>query len=83
MGLLDNLSSVLSTVNKALKSDAAQQIISAVTQAANNGGNFDIADGLKAALKVGIETAATNLGKEDGYLADGKWRYNPSSCRNS
>jgi hypothetical protein len=70
MGLLDNLSSVLSTVNKALKSDAAQQIISAVTQAANNGGNFDIADGLKAALKVGIETAATNLGKEDGYLAD-------------
>lgn len=69
MGLLDNLSSVFSTVNKVLKSKEAQEIISAVTQA-NNGGNFDIAEGLKAALKVGIETAATNLGKENGYLED-------------
>ena len=69
MGLLDNLSSVLSTVNKALKSETGQQIIKAVTQA-GKGGDFDIADGLKAALKIGIETAAANLGKEDGYLAD-------------
>lgn len=69
MGLWDNLSSVLSTVNKAIKSETGQQIIKAVTQA-SKGGDFDIADGLKAALKLGIETAAANLGKEDGYLAD-------------
>ena len=56
MGLLDNLSSVLSTVNKALKSETGQQIIKAVTQA-GKGGDFDIADGLKAALKIGIERA--------------------------
>ncbi len=37
---------------------------------ANGNGGFDVSSGLKAALKVGIETAAKNLGAEDGYLAD-------------
>ncbi|MBO7427260.1 MAG: DUF4197 domain-containing protein, partial [Paludibacteraceae bacterium] len=63
MGLLND---VFSTISKVAKSDAAKEIINSI----NGGGQIDIAAGLKAALKVGIETAATNLGKKDGFLAD-------------
>lgn len=69
--LFKSISSAINTAAEVLKSDAAKQVINAVTNGTNSGGgNFDIASGLKAALKVGIETAATNLSKEDGYLAD-------------
>ena len=63
MGLLND---VFSTISKVAQSDAAKEIINSL----NGGGQIDIAAGLKAALKVGIETAATNLGKKDGFLAD-------------
>ena len=63
MGLLND---VFSTISKVAQSDAAKEIINSI----NGGGQIDIAAGLKAALKVGIETAATNLGKKDGFLAD-------------
>lgn len=69
MGLLKNLSSAISTASEILKSDAAKQVINAISNG-GNGGGVDIASGLKAALKVGIETAAQKLGAEDGYLAD-------------
>lgn len=55
---------------KAIKDGTAAEVINAITNAKNGGGSFDIGSGLKAALKVGIETAAKNLGAEDGYLAD-------------
>lgn len=72
------LKDVFSTIASVAKSDAAKEIIESlnngtakdVINAINNGGNFDIAAGLKEALKVGIETAAANLGKKDGFLAD-------------
>lgn len=67
--LFKSISSAISTAAEVLNSDAAKQVINAVTNG-GNGGSFDIGTGLKAALKIGIETAATNLGKEDGYLAD-------------
>ena len=72
MGLFDNinLNSVLNTAKDILNSDAAKQVINAVNSSSAAGGNVDIASGLKAALKVGIETAAKNLGQTDGYLAD-------------
>lgn len=69
MGLLKNLSSVISNASEILKSDAAKQVINAISNG-GKGGGVDIASGLKAALKVGIETAAQKLGAEDGYLAD-------------
>ena len=69
MGLLDNIVSSLSSVaSEAIKNGSAQELINSITGA--NGGSFDIGSGLKAALKVGIETAAKSLGAEDGYLAD-------------
>lgn len=68
MDILKNLSSVINTASDILKSDAAKQVIGAIN--GNAGGSVDIASGLKAALKVGIETAAKNLGAENGYLAD-------------
>lgn len=75
MGLLND---VFSTINKVAQSDAAKEIINSINNGSakdiinsiNNGGQIDIAAGLKAALKVGIETAATNLGQKDGFLAD-------------
>ncbi len=67
MGLFDN---ILSMAGKAIKDGTAAEVINAITNAKNGGGSFDIGSGLKAALKVGIETAAKNLGAEDGYLAD-------------
>lgn len=73
MGLLDNIGSVLNTAKQVLESDAAKQVISALNNGAagaGKGSDLDIASGLKAALKVGIETAAKNLGAKDGYLAD-------------
>lgn len=69
MDLFKNISSVINTAQEVLNSDAAKQVISAIN-GGGAGGNVDIASGLKAALKVGIETAAKNLGAEDGYLAD-------------
>lgn len=70
MGLLGNIVSSLSSVAKeAIRNGSAQELVNAVAGAAK-GGSFDIGEGLKAALKVGIETAARNLGAEDGYLAD-------------
>ncbi|MCQ2217517.1 MAG: DUF4197 domain-containing protein [Paludibacteraceae bacterium] len=69
MGLLGNIVSSLSSVaSEAIKNGSAQELINSITGA--NCGSFDIGSGLKAALKVGIETAAKNLGAEDGYLAD-------------
>lgn len=68
MDILKNLSSVINTASDILNSDAAKQVIGAIN--GNAGGSVDIASGLKAALKVGIETAAKNLGAENGYLAD-------------
>ena len=71
MGLFGD---ILSTVGKvavdAVKSGKAEEIIKSMAGGANGNGGFDIGSGLKAALKVGIETAAKNLGAEDGYLAD-------------
>lgn len=76
MGLLDD---VLSTVSKVAKSDVGKELINSIgNDKAKNLINaisgaeqpLDIAAGLKAALKVGIETAAANLGKKDGFLAD-------------
>jgi len=67
--IFKSISSAISTAAEVLNSDAAKQVINAVTNGAGSG-NIDIASGLKAALKVGIETAAANLSKEDGYLAD-------------
>lgn len=75
MGLLND---VFSTINKVAQSDAAKEIISSINNGSakdihnsiNGGGGIDIAAGLKSALKVGIETAAANLGKKDGFLAD-------------
>lgn len=55
---------------KAIKDGTAAEVINAITNSQKQGGGFDIGSGLKAALKVGIETAAKNLGTEDGYLAD-------------
>ncbi|MCQ2199565.1 MAG: DUF4197 domain-containing protein [Paludibacteraceae bacterium] len=55
---------------KAIKDGTAAEVINAITNSNSKGGGFDIGSGLKAALKVGIETAAKNLGAEDGYLAD-------------
>ena len=69
MGLLDSISSAINTAADVLKSDAAKQVINAVT-GNTNGGSFDIGAGLKEALSVGIKAAAQSLGKEDGYLAD-------------
>ncbi len=67
MGLLNNVISVLSSAaQEALKNDSVKEIISSVS----NGKSIDVASGLKAALKLGIETAATNLSKKDGFLAD-------------
>ncbi|MCQ2209966.1 MAG: DUF4197 domain-containing protein [Paludibacteraceae bacterium] len=64
--LFKNVISVLSSVaSEVAKSETAKEIISSVSN-----GNIDIATGLKEALKVGIQTAAANLGKEDGFLAD-------------
>ena len=60
MGLLDNIVSSLSSVaSEAIKNGSAQELINSITGA--NGGSFDIGSGLKAALKVGIETAAKKL----------------------
>ena len=70
MGILKNLSSVLNTASDILNSDAAKQVIGAIKNGGAQGGSIDIASGLKAALQVGIETAAKNLGAENGYLAD-------------
>ena len=71
MGLFGD---ILSTVGKvavdAVKSGKAEEIIKSMAGGANGSGGFDVGSGLKAALKVGIETAAKNLGAEDGYLAD-------------
>lgn len=75
MGLLND---VFSTIGKVAQSDAAKEIISSINNGSakdilssiNGGGGIDIAAGLKAALKVGIETAAKNLGQKDGFLAD-------------
>lgn len=72
------LNDVFSTISNVAKSKAAKDIINSigngtakdVINAINGGGQIDIAAGLKAALKVGIETAAANLGKKDGFLAD-------------
>ncbi|MCQ2208184.1 MAG: DUF4197 domain-containing protein [Paludibacteraceae bacterium] len=69
MDILKNLSSVINTASDILNSDAAKQVIGAINNG-GAGGSVDIASGLKAALKVGIETAAKNLGAENGYLAD-------------
>lgn len=69
MDILKNLSSVINTASDILNSDAAKQVIGAINNG-GTGGSVDIASGLKAALKVGIETAAKNLGAENGYLAD-------------
>ncbi|MBO4530664.1 MAG: DUF4197 domain-containing protein [Paludibacteraceae bacterium] len=66
MGLLKNVISVLSSVaSEVAKSDSAKEILNSLQN-----GNIDIATGLKEALKVGIQTAATNLSKQDGFLAD-------------
>lgn len=66
MGLLKNVISVLSSVaSEVAKSDSAKEILSSIQN-----GNIDIATGLKEALRVGIQTAATNLSKQDGFLAD-------------
>jgi hypothetical protein len=54
MGLLND---VFSTISKVAQSDAAKEIINSI----NGGGQIDIAAGLKAALKVGIETAKALL----------------------
>lgn len=72
MGLLDNVISTISTVaGEALKNDSVKEIISSLNNgSAGNGGSIDIASGLKEALRIGIETAAKNLSKEDGFLAD-------------
>lgn len=63
-----------SVATEAIKNGSAQELINTIAGAAktggSNGGGFDIGAGLKAALKVGIETAAQNLGAKDGYLAD-------------
>ena len=71
MGLFGD---ILSTVGKvavdAVKSGKAEEIIKSMAGGANGSGGFDVGSGLKAGLKVGIETAAKNLGAEDGYLAD-------------
>lgn len=75
MGLLND---VFSTIGKVAQSDAAKEIINSINNGSakeiinsiNNGGQIDIAAGLKSALKVGIETAAKNLGQKDGFLAD-------------
>ena len=78
MGLFDD---VLSTVSKVAKSDVGKELINSIgngkakdlinaISGAQGGQPLDIAAGLKAALKVGIETAAANLGKKDGFLAD-------------
>lgn len=75
MGLLND---VFSTIGKVAKSDAAKEIINSISNgkakdilnSINGGEGLDIAAGLKAALKVGIETAASNLGQKDGFLAD-------------
>ncbi len=71
MGLFGD---ILSTVGKvavdAVKSGKAEELIKTMAGGANGSGGFDVGSGLKAALKVGIETAAQNLGAEDGYLAD-------------
>lgn len=67
MGLFGN---ILSMAEKAIKDGTAAEVINAITNSNSKGGGFDIGSGLKAALKVGIETAAKNLGAEDGYLAD-------------
>lgn len=73
------LNDVFSTISSVAKSKAAKDIINTISkggsakdiiESINGGGGIDIAAGLKAALKVGIETAATNLGKKDGFLAD-------------
>ncbi|MBR5972428.1 MAG: DUF4197 domain-containing protein [Paludibacteraceae bacterium] len=66
MGLFKNVISVLSSVaSEVAKSDSAKEILNSLQN-----GNIDIATGLKEALKVGIQTAATNLSKQDGFLAD-------------
>ena len=70
MGILKNLSSVLNTASDILNSDAAKQVIGAIKNGGAQGGSIDIASGVKAALQVGIETAAKTLGAENGYLAD-------------
>lgn len=67
MGLFGN---ILSMAEKAIKDGTAEKVINAISGAKNGNGSFDIGSGLKAALQVGIETAAKNLGAEDGYLAD-------------
>ena len=78
MGLFDD---VLSTVSKVAKSDVGKELINSIgngkakdlinaISGGQDGQPIDIAAGLKAALKVGIETAASNLGKKDGFLAD-------------
>lgn len=78
MGLFDD---VLSTVSKVAKSDVGKELINSIgngkakdlinaISGGQDGQPLDIAAGLKAALKVGIETAASNLGKKDGFLAD-------------
>lgn len=69
MGLLDSISSAIKTTAEVLNSDAAKQVINAVT-GQSNGGSFDIGAGLKEALNVGIKAAAQALGQENGYLAD-------------
>lgn len=61
--------SILSDI---LKSDAAKNIVNAVVNNGKGGSNsdIDVAAGLKEALKIGIETAAKNLGQKDGFLGD-------------
>lgn len=69
MDFFGNLSSIINKAQKVLNSDAAKQVIDALSSA-NKGQGIDISSGLKVALQVGIETAAKNLGSTDGYLAD-------------
>ncbi|MBQ0030522.1 MAG: DUF4197 domain-containing protein [Paludibacteraceae bacterium] len=70
MDILKNIGAMINTAQNVLNSDAAKQVMSAINQGSGNAGGIDIASGLKAALQVGIETAAKNLGAENGYLAD-------------
>lgn len=71
MDLLKDLSAFANKAKEILSSDAAQQVIKAVANSPKDkNGEIDIAAGLKEALKVGIQAAATKLGAQDGYLAD-------------
>lgn len=70
MDIFKNVGSILNGAAEILKSDAAKNVINAISNGSSNAGGFDIADGLKSALQVGIKTAAENLAKQDGFLGD-------------